>query len=203
MKIKNYKIENLTKGVFLLTLFIFAFGERVLFDMGPNIELITMALVLSSFYFGGKEAFWLTFAIIALSDRIIGNSNIFLFTWSGFLIPALLSTMFIRKLTINHQLLNIKKIFAASSLLLTGIGANIFFYFWTNFGVWLLSGMYAKTTTGLLMSYINALPFLRYQLTSTLIFVPLGFVLTEIAISLGRKYRLENKLKYLLSLNLI
>src|SRR3989304_7792130 len=183
MKNSIYKILN-SKHLILVLLFLAAFSERVAFDLGPNIELVTMAMILSSFYFGKKESFWLTFAIIATSDAILGNSNIFLFTWRCFLIPALFASSLIKKLITNHKSQITKKIFDAFSLTAFGLSSNIFFYFWTNFGVWLIGNLYPHTSYGLLMSYINAIPFLRYQLTSTLIFVPLGLILTEIAIYL-------------------
>lgn len=175
------------KKTLLITLFLTAFLERVAFDLGPNVELVTMAMILSSFYIGRKESFWLVFAIMLLTDLVIGNTNIFLFTWTGFLIPAIFSYSLITFLRLKLRLKLIP-------LTLTGISTNLFFYFWTNFGVWLLSNMYPKTTTGLLTSYINALPFLRYQLISTLIFVPLGFVLTESIIAFDKKYKLKNRL---------
>ncbi len=181
------------KILFIGILFLAAFGERVLFDLGPNVELITMAMILASFYFGKKESFWLTFAIIAVSDRIIGNSNIFLFTWTGFLIPAILLPKLFgnwkasatSSLKIGNYL---RKIISLTG---TGLLANLFFYTHTNLGVWLLSNMYPKTAAGLVMSYVNALPFFRYQLTGTLIFVPLGFTLTEIAIYLLKNYQVR------------
>lgn len=176
---------------FLFILFFLAFSERVLFDFGPNIELVTMALVISSFYFGWKESFWLIFTIMLFSDLIIGNTNIFIFTWTGFLLPAFVIQYF----SIPKSSSRTK----ATTGTIAGILANGFFFIWTNFGVWLLSGMYAKTAAGLLESYINALPFLRMQLISTFIFVPLGFVLTELIISLNKKYQMENKLNYILS----
>src|SRR3990167_2023010 len=166
---------------FLFILFFLAFGERVLFDFGPNIELVTTALILSSFYVGRKKSFWLIFAIMLFSDLIIGNTNIFIFTWTGFLLPAFV----IRYFSIPKSSSRTK----ATTGTIAGILSNGFFFIWTNFGVWLLSSMYPKTAPGLLMSYINALPFLRYQLTSTLIFVPLGFILTETTISLIKNYR--------------
>src|SRR3989344_1681 len=137
MKNPIYKILN-TKYLVLTLLFLIAISERIAFDLGPNVELITATMILSSFYFGKKESFWLTFAIIFLSDLVIGNSNIFLFTWTGFLIPALLSRQLINKLT-NLQSL---KILSLTSI---GLASNLFFYFWTNFGVWIISGMYPKT----------------------------------------------------------
>jgi hypothetical protein len=97
---------------------------------------------------------------------------------------------------VKHK--GIKKYFLGTT---AGLSANLFFYLWTNFGVWLLSGMYPKTTTGLLMSYVNALPFLRYQLISTLIFIPLGFFATEITILLINKYRCSNNIAAPLNIN--
>lgn len=192
---KRQHKSSTTSYLLLATMFILAFGERVLFDFGPNFELVTTALILTSFYIGKKQSFWTVFLIILFSDLIIGNTNIFIFTWSGFLIPALLSKNLINKImsslsqiTIHHSLTT-KKMVKSTSLTLTGLSANIFFYLWTNFGVWLLSGMYPRTPTGLLTSYINALPFLKYQLISTLIFIPTFYFLTEMAVSLVRKYQ--------------
>jgi hypothetical protein len=55
-----------------------------------------------------------------------------------------------------------------------GVGATMFFFFWTNAGVWLLGDgiWYPHTPAGLLQSYINGLPFLRPQLLGNLITVP-------------------------------
>src|SRR3989344_3042604 len=97
-------MKNLTtKHILLVLLFLIAISERIAFDLGPNVELITATMILSSFYFGKKESFWLIFAIISLSDLVIGNSNIFLFTWRGFLIPALISSSILKKLITNHR----------------------------------------------------------------------------------------------------
>lgn len=177
------------KNLFLIILFILAFGERVFFDFGPNFELVTTALILSSFYLGNKASFLTVFLIILLSDIIIGNTNIFIFTWSGFLIPALFL----------NKTLNTSALIKILNGTFAGVTANLFFFLWTNFGVWLLSGMYAKTITGLLMSYINALPFLRYQFVSTLIFVPLGFVIAELTILIHKKFKFGNILNKALS----
>lgn len=170
----KYEIVN-TKYLFLISLFLIAFYERVFFDLGPNIELVTTAMLLSAFYLGRKYSLWLTFLIMFATDLVIGNSNIFIFTWSGFLIPALVSSNIFKK----QRLSGIRLIGLGT---LAGIGSTAFFFIWTNFGVWLLSSMYPKTALGLLASYINALPFLRLQAISTLIFVPLGFALSELAL---------------------
>lgn len=159
------------KSYFVYFIFLLALLERTVFDLGPNFELVTLAIVMSSFFLNQKLSLTLTFILLIISDLIIGNTNIYLFSWSGFLIPILFLGLF-KKLKLN-------KIFSGT---LAGISSNIFFFFWTNFGVWALDswGMYPKTAFGLMSSYLNGLPFLKYQLVSTLLFVPLGFFVYQI-----------------------
>jgi hypothetical protein len=158
------------KKLLFITLLIVAVLERTVWDLGPNIELVTTAIVLSSLYLNNKYTFWLTLIIMAVTDRLLGNTNIFVFTWSGFLIPALLFGF----------LANLKKGKILISAL-SGMGANLFFFVWTNFGVWALDfwGMYSKDLQGLIQCYLNALPFLKNQLISSIIFIPLGLLLIE------------------------
>lgn len=176
----NYQFP--IKRMFWVILFIIAFLERVVFDLGPNIELVTTVMLLSGAYLGRKYSLWLTFLVMLTTDLIIGNSNIFTFTWSGFLIPAFITSGIFSK----QKLSGVRHVSLGT---ISGISSTAFFFLWTNFGVWLLSSMYPKTQAGLLMSYINALPFLRLQAISTLIFVPLGFLLTEAAIYLLKNYQ--------------
>ena len=151
------------RRVFVYSIFVLALIERVWFDLGPNFEIITLASILSAFYLDRKTAFILTLSIVILSDLIIGNTNIFIFTWSGFIFPILAINIF-KKLRVNN-------IFSGT---LAGISSNLFFFFWTNFGVWALDswGMYPNTALGLAQ-------FLKYQLISTLFFVPIGFIVFE------------------------
>ena len=182
MKTSNNK--PYIKYSLVIVLFAIALLERVVFDLGANIEIVTATIVLTSIYVGRKEAFWLALAIMAVSDRIIGNTSILLFTWSGFLIPALFLNGIIKKLGKK----GVGKFFTGTG---AGLGTNLFFFVWTNFGVWLLDswGMYPKTLIGLLMSYVNGLPFLRYQLISSLIFIPVGIASIEISKIVYKKYR--------------
>lgn len=182
MKTPTYHIPY-TKYLLIILLFLLAFLERTVFDLGANIELVTMAMILASLYLGKKEAFWLILVIMATTDRVIGNTNILLFTWSGFLIPAAFVAAAMKKLGTR----GVKKYLVGTS---TGLGANLFFFLWTNFGVWLLDawGMYPKTLQGLMMSYINGLPFIRNQFISSLIFIPLGIAGIEVSRYLYKKY---------------
>lgn len=162
------------KNLLFLGLFLAAFLGRTIFHLGPNIELVTTALIIASYYLGRKQALILTYFIMVVTDLIIGNTNIFIFTWSGFLIPALLAAPIFKKIKLGKK----RTVLFGTGM---GIASNLFFYLWTNFGVWLLDswGMYPKTAAGLMMSYFNGLPFLRNQLAGTLIFLPVTFILIE------------------------
>lgn len=166
-----YKAPRMKK-ILISIVFVLAIIERVFIDLGPNLELITLLMLVSVFYLGKKKAFWITLLIMVLTDIIIGNTNIFIFTWSGFLIPVFILGEIAKKTNVE----GLKKIGLGT---LGGVSSNLFFYFWTNFGVWLMGTMYPKTLFGLTTSYINGLPFLKMQLTSTLFFVPLGFAIFE------------------------
>lgn len=50
------------------------------------------------------------------------------------------------------------------ALLAYVVSSSIFFWLWTNFGVWLTSSMYANNLSGLIQCYVMALPFLRNAL---------------------------------------
>lgn len=175
---KIFTMES--QALLIVSIFLLALVERVWFDLGPNIELITLATILAAFYLNKKLAFLLTLGTVALSDLLIGNSNIFLFTWSGFILPILAISIF-KKINMNNIL----------SGTLAGISSNLFFFFWTNFGVWALDswGMYPNTALGLMSSFFNGLPFLKYSLTSTLFFVPLGFLVYSICFNKNNIFR--------------
>lgn len=156
-------------NLFVYFVFALAFVERTFFDLGPNVELVTLGMLLASIHLSRNTALKLVFILMAVTDLVIGNTRIFLFTWTGFLLPILI----ISRLELRNSRLEIMKTTS------WGMLANLFFYLWSNFGVWLLDswGMYSRDFTGLLHSYYMGLPFLKLQLLSTLIFVPLGFFL--------------------------
>ncbi|MFC1625895.1 DUF6580 family putative transport protein [Patescibacteria group bacterium] len=173
------------KKKLIIAFFILAFLERTVFDFGPNIELVTSAMIISAAYLGRKWSFWPILMLLVVTDLIIGNTKIFIFTWSGFLIPALITPSVFSKIKAKGS-----KLIGLGTLM--GVSSNFFFFIWTNFGVWLLDswGMYPKNLAGLVSCYINALPFLKNQLISTFLFIPLGFFVLE---TLFSSYTLAQK----------
>ena len=145
---------------------------RTVFDLPPNVELVTLSCFLAAAYLGGAFSVLVPLGIMAVSDLIIGNNQIFIFTWTAYIVIGL-SALVLRHFR-GHDLN-----FVSASTLFT-IPSSLFFYLWTNFGVW-CQGWYPPTLAGLIESYVMGLPFLKFNLVGNLIFVPLGFGLIALA----------------------
>jgi len=156
-----------------ILLIIVALFERLILDFGPNIELVTTACILTGLYLKPKQSLIVPLTIMAISDAVLGFCVISIFTWSAFVITAFLPKIW-------------SKLFSSPlfSGTMAGIMGNLIFYLWTNFGVWLTDrwGMYPNDLSGLLLSYINGLPFLKLNLLSTIMFLPASIVLFQVII---------------------
>lgn len=112
--------------------------------------------------FGGallpkRSAVLVPLLIMIISDLIIGVHSLILVTWGCYALIAWASHVWLTKRS------------AARGVELT-VAASIFFYFTTNFAVWLTSGMYAHTFSGLARCFTLALPFFRNTLASDIIY---------------------------------
>lgn len=138
-------------------------GRLLLLDV-PNLEPLTAMSLLAGSMLAVWFALGIPLATIVVSDVIIGNSAILLFTWSAWVGIGAMGLL-LRKRT-NKP--------ARFALEMTGMGvvATFVFYLWTNFGVWAIESWYPHTFGGLVQSYIMGLPFLRPQLFGNLVLVP-------------------------------
>lgn len=129
-----------------------------------NVEPFTVMSLLAGSMLAGGYALTVPLSMIAISDMVIGNTPIMFFTWSAWAIIGLGGTILRKRKAPTLKF----------SLQLTGMGvvSSLFFFLWTNFGVWLIDGMYPHTFAGLMQSYIMGLPFLRNNLFGNLIIVP-------------------------------
>ena len=137
-------LNGITQPMFMLDLFF----------------VVAIISILSGILLGGYFTFIVPISVMIITDLIIGNNWILLFTWSGFAILGLIGWLLKKKnsLTIQH----IPRIL--------GVGiVGIFIYdIWTNFGTF-LGGWYSQTWEGLVLCYTNALPFMFWHLLSTTI----------------------------------
>ena len=141
-------------------------------NFAPNLEFITVSAVLGSIMLGKRAAIIIPLTAIIISDLIIGNSSIFVFTWGSFILigaGAIILNKFNRQPT--KQIIG-STIFAVSS--------TFVFFAITNFGVW-AQGWYPATLTGLMTSYTMAIPFYRTMLIGNLIIVPCAVTVWQIA----------------------
>jgi len=157
---------NRKKLFFAVLLIGFAILGRYLLLEVPNVETMTAAILLAGALLGGAYTLIVPLAAVAIFDLFYGNSSILIFTWSAWAIIGFFG------LVLKGRTKSAWKFTAG----LTGMGmvASLFFYFWTNFGVWLIGNWYPKTTNGLLNCFLAGVPFLRWQIIGNLILVPVS-----------------------------
>lgn len=185
--------KDITLGFLLVTLGI---TTRTVFHIAPNVEFVTAAALAAGYFFKNK---YLSFAVPAgimmSTDFMIGNSSIYLFTWSSFFLSPLIGAL-INK--IQQYIKSSSKLFSlALSSEASGVLFTLVFFFWTNFGVVVLSNMYSKDLNGLMLSYINGLPFLWNQLVGNLVIVPLVFAMIYLVENKLSGFEIKRKSSYL------
>lgn len=160
-----FKNINHKKMLGALALIIFgSLGRIFLLDL-PNVETLTVSALLAGSLLGGLYTVLVPFSIVVLTDFYIGNNLILFFTWSAWIVIGIFGWLLKKKRAPSFKF--------AGQLTGMGIAASLFFYIYTNFGVWLLWSMYPHTLAGLIQCYIMALPFLKMSLLGNLIIVPL------------------------------
>lgn len=152
--------------VFISVLITAAIVWRILnskYQFAPNLEIVTAVTVLAAVAINWRAAIIVPVISMMISDIIIGNSSIFMFTWGSF---ALIGCGSILLKKLNNK---------PKSQIISSIGfatvSSFFFFVITNFGVW-IQGWYPATFTGLINSYTMAIPFYRTMLIGNLILVP-------------------------------
>jgi hypothetical protein len=154
-------IDEKNRLIAALTLILLGAICRVLLK-GVIIDVffvIAVVSILSGLLLGGYYTFIVPISIMMITDLIIGNNMIFLFTWSGFAILATIG--YILK---SKKSLTIKK---APMIIGSGIAGILIYDIWTNFGCWL--GWYPHTLEGLTTCYTAAIPFMLWHLLTTTI----------------------------------
>ena len=123
-----------------------------------NFTPVLAASIFSGFYF---RNFYLSLFIVLLAmfigDFFLGFHNTMLFTYISMLVAVALGLLISK--------------FNFFQILITGITSSICFFIITNFGSWLTLEMYEKNLTGLLQSYVLAIPFFHSTLISTLLYL--------------------------------
>ncbi|ROS72997.1 DUF6580 family putative transport protein [Cellulomonas sp. PhB143] len=154
-------------------------------DLGapPNLELVTAATFASALLLRHPAAFVVPLVVTMASDIALGNTAVAAFTWSAWAVVGL-GALWSRRFADRHRTL---------TALGFGVGASLWFYLWTNAGVWWLGRgtYYPPGLDGLVDSYVAGLPFLRTMLLGNLVLVPAAAALVTLVERLERLERLE------------
>jgi hypothetical protein len=137
-----------------------------LFPHAANVTPLYAVALLACAYFPRRWALAVPVAAMIVSDLLIGLHDTVAFTWSGMLLFAALG------FALRGRVTALWAVAAAA-------GGALGFFAWTNFGVWLVSGMYPHTAAGLVACYTLALPFLRNSLLGDLAYTGLLFAAFE------------------------
>lgn len=140
----------------VVSLMVFGIAWRLVPHV-PNFAPIGAIALLAGMVLGWRMAIWLPISIMLVSDLVIGFYAGIEWTWISFGIIVLFAYL-IRRLPTTWR------------LPIGALGASLLFFVVSNFGVWVASGMYAHTLSGLIDCYVMGLPFFRATLLSDLFF---------------------------------
>lgn len=136
----------------------------------PNVSPIDAMALFSGAYVGRRAlAFAAPLAALLLSDLLLGFYPGMLFQYASVALIVLLGTFALSRITIVRL--------AAAALV-----SSVLFFALSNFGVWLVSGMYAQTLAGLGACYVAAIPFFQNTFAGDLFYAGLlfgGFAVAE------------------------
>ena len=135
-----------------------------------NFSPMLAAGVFSGFYF---RQFYLSLFVVIFSmfigDLFLGFHSLMFFTYVALAIAVLIG------LYVKH--------FKFTEILYSGLASSVCFFIITNFGAWLTHGeMYAKNFSGLMQSYVMAIPFFQNTLISTFLYLLLFKILFDLAV---------------------
>ncbi len=129
----------------------------------PNVSPVAAMALFAGAYFTDKRiAFIVPFLALFLSDLFLGLHNSMVFVYAGFALTVVIGFALKNRVTVTNTL------FAA-------VAASVVFFLLTNFGSWLMSGIYVKSASGLMQAYVAGIPFFQNSLLGNLAYTAIIF----------------------------
>jgi len=129
----------------------------------PNfVPILAMGLFAGAMLADRRLALMVPLAAMLLSDLVLGLHATVAFVYLGVACSVGIGSLLAGRIGITSV--------TAASLAAAGA-----FFLVSNFGVWLLSGMYRHDPAGLLASYTLAIPFFHYTLLATMLYAAVLF----------------------------
>ena len=168
----------LNKRFFVLLAIILSAAAMRLIPHPPNVTPIAAMALFGGAHFSNKKmAFLVPLVAMYLSDLVLGFfvydfgwfHGFMPFVYISFVITVCLGFLLRRRLTP----------LAVGGAALMG---SVLFFIVTNFGAWLISGLYPRTFSGLFSCYVAAIPFFRNTLAGNMVYTLVlfgGFALVQ------------------------
>lgn len=161
-------MKKISPNFWAVTLMVFISAFVRLLPHPPNFAPIAAMALFGGAYFNKKSfAFAVPLAAMFLTDAIIGFYSSAWLTYLSFALIVVLGIVMLKKISVKN-------------LILASLTASVSFFAITNFGVWALGTLYAKTPAGFMESYIAAIPFFQNALIGDLFFVGVMFGVYEL-----------------------
>ncbi|ANC29994.1 DUF6580 family putative transport protein [Isoptericola dokdonensis] len=153
-------------------------------DLGapPNLELSTAAAFAAAALLRHRAAMLAPLVVVMVSDVVLSNSAILVFTWTAWAVIGVASWW-------TRRAAGGARFVVALGF---GVGSTLWFYLWTNLGVWLQGRgtFYPAGLDGLAASYVAGLPFLRPMLLGNLVLLPVAAGVVALVERLERAHSL-------------
>ncbi|HEX8931783.1 MAG TPA: DUF6580 family putative transport protein [Patescibacteria group bacterium] len=143
----------------------------------PNFTPIAGMALFGGVFLKKRYALIIPLAAMLVSDFFIGFHSLMPYVYGSFVLSGLIG-LWLR----SHK--NVFTIVSATFL------SSVLFFLITNFGVW-AEGMYARNLSGLLESYMMAIPFFRNTVLGDLFYTGVFFGAYELAMMLNLKFKMS------------
>ena len=147
----------------------------------PNFTPVIALSLFSGVYLRKGQAVIFPLVLLAITDLILGFHVTMAFTYLSVFLISLIG--FWLK---DHK--NIKNV------TITSLYSSILFFVITNFGVWLVSGLYPLTAAGFKDCFVLAIPFFKTELFSTILYTVVFFGAYELIASRVKNTRFAHVL---------
>lgn len=131
----------------------------------PNMTPLLSLTIIAAMFYSKRQALFITLLTLIISDVLLSYFfQVPAFgVWTAFTYSATLCIMLVSSLLQPGS--------RWVSVLVMAVCACLFFWLWTNFGVWLTGNYYSHTWSGLQTCYVMALPFLHNQMIATVVWL--------------------------------
>ena len=139
-----------------------------------NVAPIAAMALFGGMYLDKRFAFVIPLLALFLSDLVLGFHDTMPFVYVGFVLSGLIG-LWMRRNKSGPRVVG--------GILLS----SLLFFMLTNFGVWLVSGMYEKNTDGLIEAFVMGLPFFRNTIVGDLLYTTAFIILYELLMVISRR----------------